>query len=105
MNVPMDKTICNFIIKQLGGFDHLHLVCGFREFSALEDGLQFRVVHMPRRVTHVSVRLLPDDTYSIALFCLNRKTLEMVDKDKASGVMWEDLRPVLGRMLELGSFI
>lgn len=105
MTAITDKTICNYLIRQLGGFDHLNLVCGFREFAAMKDGVQFRVVHLPRKVTHVSVRLMRDDTYTISLYCMNRKTLEMVDGDEASGVLCEDLRRVLGSMLELGSFI
>lgn len=106
--MAIDRTMGNYVIKQLGGFDHLHRSCGFREFTSLPAGIQFRVVHLHRKATHVRIALSSANVCSVSLVRISSPTEGdglPVLVDSASCVAIEDLRAVLGSMVGLAGLI
>jgi len=59
----MDTTIANTIRQQIGGGALFML--GAKNLVAHKDGLSFKVGRNAKGVTHVTVTLLPSDTYRV----------------------------------------
>lgn len=65
------------LIKQLGG-NRFIAMTGAKNFIGHENGISFKIMRNPMKVTHVAIDLDPSDTYTLEF--LNIKTRPKLEK-------------------------
>lgn len=103
-----NAEIAETILMQLAGGQcgtgnaaaaRLKATVGAKEFLILPDGVSFQLMKNPARITHVSIRLTANDTYTVKFGRL--RGLDYKDRSIHEGVHCDQLRSIFETNTEL----
>lgn len=89
-------SVCSTILDQLGG-NKFTVMTGATMFIDLGDGVSMRIGSNAKRVTHVKIRLTPDDLYHLDFLRVTHFGLDVEFKGCVEGVNAADLRRTFTR--------
>jgi hypothetical protein len=78
-----NKEIAETIAQQLGGIRRLMLMCGAKDFLAIENGLTFRIGQNEKRVTHVQIKLNGSDLYDLEFLRIVKPPMNTTKPDRS----------------------
>ena len=88
-----DPTIAKTIIEQMGGAGKIRAMVGVKTFVVIEDGVSFQFKGS-RKMNYVEIILDPSDTYTMTLYKLMPKKMELKKISEFDGLFWDQLKPV-----------
>lgn len=91
-----DPTIAKTIIEQMGGAGKIRAMVGVKTFMVSEDGVSFQFKGS-RKMNCVRITLDPSDTYTMTLYKLMPKKMELKKIGEFDGLFWDQLKPVFER--------
>jgi hypothetical protein len=88
-----DPTIAKTIIEQMGGAGKIRAMVGVKTFVVSEDGVSIEF-NGSRKMNCVKITLDPSDTYTMTLYKLMPKKMELKKISEIDGLFWDQLKPV-----------
>jgi len=67
--------VAQTIIQQLGG-NRFAMMTGAKNFTAIDSGLSFKIGRNAKNITHVRVKLTPDDVYTMEFLTVRGTTIK-----------------------------
>lgn len=81
------------IIRQMGGLGRLRAMVNARDFVALGNGVQF-AFSGSRKANKARITLSAGDFYTLELFKIRKRGLEVEAVYEAEGLYWDQLKPI-----------
>jgi hypothetical protein len=78
-----NMEIANIILQQLGGTGKLKVMCGCKDYVAIENGVQFKVGKNAMGVNFCKIVLTADDLYDVEFGAI--RNYEFKVKNKTEG--------------------